>query len=133
MTKEMKANQIDSINALRNILPTAGMNVYTKVNSVSRSGMSRRISLYVVVDGEIRDITWHVARAFGESTKQRGEYVQDAGLHVGGCGMDMCFATVYNLGRVLFPDGFAVEGRGRNGDGSGWDNDGGYALNKRDL
>lgn len=65
--------------------------------------------------------------------------------------MDMGFAVVYELGRTLFPNGFGVEGelplghktrpvtkekaakavekgakfRGRNGDPSGWDNDGG--------
>jgi hypothetical protein len=108
---------------------------------------------------EVINITWDVAQAFGEPVKQRGEYVQDAGLYVQGCGMDMCFHTVYNLGRTLFPDGFGEAGfdgqagirrpktseeaaemvkagwgfRGRNGDTSGWDNDGGYALNKRDL
>ena|ERR1035437_1828097 len=49
----------------------------------------------------------------------------------GGCGMDMGFHLVYNLGRTLFPEGFKVEGRGRNGDASGWDKDGGYALKQR--
>lgn len=139
---------------------------------VSRSGMMRRLSLFVSHGGEILDITWHAARVMGDPVKQRGAYVQDAGMVVEGCGMDMHFETVYNLGRALFPDGFgALEGtapngkdmdtktgggikagrrpitrariaelagrgwkfRGMNGDGSGWTNDGGYALNKRSL
>jgi len=76
------------------------------------------------------------------------------GLKVNGCGMDMCFSTVYNLGRALFPEGFGERGKmpmghivrpgtpvlaakavakgakfyGRNADPSGWDKDGGYAL-----
>lgn len=171
MTQEMKDKQIESIETLRKMLKP-GDTVYTKVNSVSRSGMSRRISLYVARANEIKDITWDVARAFGDPIKQRGEYVQDAGLWVGGYGMDMCFHTVYNLGRTLFPDGFGARkgtapvgkemstdtGRGftackrpinreeiaecvkrgwkfygSNGDTSGWDNDGGYALSKLDL
>ena len=45
----------------------------------------------------------------------------------------MGFEIVYNLGRKLFHDGFKVEGRGRNGDMSGHDNDGGYALKHRWL
>lgn len=81
------------------------------------------------------------------------------GVKVSGCGMDMGFSVAYNLDRALFPDGFGVEGelplghkirpatkeeeakavekgatfRGRNGDVSGWDNDGGYALKQRWL
>ncbi len=79
---------------------------------------------------------WHPNYAVGRALdlrhwKQNGRE-QDA-LVVGGCGMDMGFHIVYNLGRVLFPDGFKVEGRGRNGDTSGWDKDGGYALNHRWL
>lgn len=162
MSKAHQQDQQEAITKLRGMLKP-GDTVYTIVNSVAKSGMSRRISLYVPVCGDtpaIENITWEVAHAFGEPVKQRGAYVQDAGLWVSGCGMDMCFATVYNLGRVLFPEGFGEEGthpttgakvrpgcrenaagavdlgyqfRGRNGDTSGWDNDGGYALNKKDL
>jgi hypothetical protein len=136
-----------------------GDTVSTIVRNVSRSGMARRISLFIVDEGKIDDITWEVARVMGDPIKQRGQYVQDAGLFVSGCGMDMCFHTVYNLGRILFPDGFGEEGelshgrkirpqtreqaakavekgakfRGRNGDTSGWDTDGGYALKKANL
>lgn len=84
-----------------------------------------------------------------------------AGARIDGCGMDMCFEAVYRLGRKLWPDGFgempADRGggacgvrpetteeaklqraagwkfRGRNGDTSGWDTDGGYALKHRTL
>lgn len=100
----------------------------TLLRSVSRSGMMRRISCIIAQDGEVRDITWHVARATGEPVKQRGAYVQDAGIVVNGCGMDMGFSLVYDLSRTLFPDGFSVEGRGRSGDVSGHESDGGYAL-----
>ena len=60
------------------------------------------------------------------------------GLIVGGCGMDMGFEIVYNLGRTLWPDGAPCVGEKcqsndhHNGD---WDytagklhRDGGYAL-----
>ena len=68
----------------------------------------------------------------------------------------MGFEVVYNLGRQLFPKGFGTVSYGgicpqtkeeaerlvatgktsfcgRNGDKSGWDNDGGYALKHRWL
>jgi hypothetical protein len=131
-----------------------GDEIYAKVTHVARSGMSRSIELYRVVDGEIRNISWEVSRLLGERIDPN-----HGGLRVSGCGMDMCFHTIYNLGYVLFPDGFGVEGRGplghivrpqnkekaakavakgyafygRNGDPSGWDNDGGYALVYRSL
>lgn len=121
---------------------------------VSSSGMSRRISLVITnkETGEIQDISGYVATVLDYRRN-------DGSLVVGGCGMDMGFACVYNLGRRLFPDGFGEIGsngiikdlrpatkekaaeavaagytfRGRNGDSSGWDNDGGYALNYRWL
>jgi hypothetical protein len=135
-----------------------GNTVNTILRGCSRSGMSRRISLVIARDSEVVDISWHAARAMGEKVKQGGQYVQDAGIVMGGCGMDMGFSLVYNLSRSLWPDGFGIEGlegwkgcrpvseaeakaavatgakfRGRNGDTSGWDEDGGYALEHRWL
>jgi len=90
----------------------------------SRSGMSRSISLF---KGDA-DITYFAALALGDKIDQK-----NGGIKIGGCGMDMGFALVYNLGYALFPDGFAVKGAGRNGGKSGWDKDGGYALKHRWL
>ena len=105
-----------------------GDTVYTILRHVSRSGMQRVISLVVMRDGQPWDISGWAARALGDRTDKNGE-----GIVVGGCGMDMGFHIVYNLSYVLFPDGFKVEGMGRNGDMSGWDKDGGYALKQRWL
>lgn len=125
-----------------------GDTVYCMVRSVSSSGMSRTMSLYIVENGVIRNIDGYASDVLGYRDAKGGGFV------VGGCGMDMCFHAVYALGRYLFPDGFGIEGkdslgrvvrpltkkkaenavkrgfvfRGRNGDSSGWDNDGGYAL-----
>ena len=85
--------------------------------------MTRWLDLYVIRDNKPRRITWLAAKACDRTYDQN----YDA-LKVGGCGMDMGFESVYVLGRYLFPEGFKVEGTGRNGDTSGWDNDGGYAL-----
>lgn len=122
MTKAQKAEQQEAITKLREWLKP-GDTVYTILRHVSRSGMQREISLVIInKGGEILHLNYSVAKALDYRQGKRD------GLIVGGCGMDMGLHLVYNLGRVLFPDGFAVEGRGRNGDMSGHDNDGGYAL-----
>jgi len=111
-----------------------------------------------------------VAKATQSGFDDRQEAVK-----VGGSGMDMGFALVYELSRALFPNGFGEvctkcglrrcvkqdddstatgnglctslnrprtispetpwkhEYCGRNGNTSGWDNDGGYALTQRWL
>lgn len=124
--------------------------VYTILRSVSASGMSRDISVVIVQNGYIRNLDNLVGDACGISS------AKGPGLRMGGCGTDMGFSLVYSLGRALFPQGFGTLGenpntkqkpvraankaaatryvkagfvfRGRNGDASGWDNDGGYAL-----
>ena len=52
------------------------------------------------------------------------------GLRVSGCGMDMGFHVVYNLGYALWPDGTPEPHGTRNG---APDSDGGYALKHRWL
>ena len=52
------------------------------------------------------------------------------GLVIGGCGMDMGFHVVYNLGRAMWPDGTPDPHGTRNGEP---DRDGGYALKHRWL
>lgn len=88
--------------------------IYATVNSVSRSGMSRRISFYMVDEATksdplkdegytketyIRRVTREVAWLTGwvpvGEHKSRGKWMVDAGLYVCGCGMDMVFHTLY--------------------------------------
>lgn len=122
--------------------------VYTGLRSCSSSGMSRVLRLYVVDNGRICDITY-MARVITGYTQT------DDGLRIGGCGMDIGFAVVYELSRVVFAGGFghiaykngkahrvaksAADAKmliqrgfefkkGRSCDRSGWDTDGGYAL-----
>ncbi len=97
----------------------AGQTVYTNCEHVSASGMSRRISLYVVHKGEIVNITRRASIVTGWTLSDKG------GLNVGGCGMDMGFSTVYTLGRYLWPKGTRKPHGTRNG---APDRDGGYAL-----
>ena len=127
-----------------------GDTVYTILRRVSRSGMQREIGVVQLTKNGPRHPNWAVAVLLGLPLNRSGF----DGVKVGGCGMDMGFHLVYSLSAALFPGGFGVEGElplgrkirptspenaalaiargakfyGRNGDASGWDNDGGYAL-----
>ena len=152
MNAKEKGRQ-EAVRELRELLKP-GDTVYTQLVSVSRSGMSRVIMPFVIKNNEPRYLGYLVEKACGYAFDRKAW-----GVKVRGCGMDMGFSLVYDLSRVLFPDGFGVEGTypsglkmrpetketavksveagaefyGRNGDRSGWDNDGGYALKKRWL
>lgn len=127
--EQVKQDREQAREKLLKLLPP-GKSVYTILRHVSQSGMSRHISICIVDGNEIDDITWLVARLTGDRIDRK-----TGGIKVTGCGMDMCFHVVYTLGRYLYPDGFklAANQRGRNGDNSGYDKDGGYALEHRRL
>ena len=85
---------------------TPGRTVYTKITHVSRSGMSRSIECYLAQGRDnLTDITWSIARATNARLDPR-----HGGIIMGGCGMDMGFALVYNLGRTLYPNGVPCTG-----------------------
>lgn len=106
-----------------------GNRVYTKVETVARSGMSRTFSVYVArVDAErgpwIQRITADVARLIGARVAADGALVMQGG------GMDMGFETVYRLGQALWPKGTPSPHGTRNGEP---DTAGGYALKQEAL
>lgn len=108
-----------------------GSEIKCILRSVSRSGMNRKISL--IFNGE--NISWYVAKIFKENCAEK--FGHNA-LNCNGCGMDMGFNAVYNLGRYLFPKGFipykAGRKYGRNGTNPRkTDPDGGYALDYKWL
>jgi hypothetical protein len=121
----------EAIRDLRKMLKP-GDTVYTVLRHVSASGMTRGIDLYIIRKNVPVWITAYVGHAI-DSPQSLKDWREQRGLRVQGCGMDMGFHVVYSLGCALFPKGFKVEGRGRNGDTSGHDNDGGYALNQKWL
>jgi hypothetical protein len=121
MTTTQKTERAEAISSLRkNYGIRAGKTIYTQVLHVSSSGMSRTISLHVISKGRSFRISHLVAKACGYKLDR-----ERMGIRSHGCGMDMCFEAVYNLGRVMFPEGF--------GKGSAHKGDGGYALRKEDL
>lgn len=145
---------------LRELFPP-GAKVFCTVTNVARSGMSRAILVFAVMAGdrehgpEPRDVSDAVAAAIG-ARSVKGKVL------MGGRGMNMGFALTYELSYALYPDGFGIECdtwpkggrrkyrppskaaaaravakgytfRGRDGDASGWDPDGGYALREEWL
>lgn len=78
-----------------------GDTVYTVLDRVSRSGMSRdiRVVLLACENGQAVDMhpNHAVACVLGYPRATRGD-----GMRVGGCGMDMGFHIVHSLGYALF-------------------------------
>lgn len=116
-----------------------GDTLHTVLRSVSRSGMSRVIDVYLLScdDGKVekRWLSYWIAKACGFSFQDRRGLPE--GIKVGGCGMDMGFHVVYTLSRVIWPNGYECSGTTcRSNDHSNGDrnykphhhNDGGYAL-----
>ncbi len=123
-TKAQETDRAEALAELRKML-RPGDTVYTVLQHCARSGMSRSISLLIGRGRDIKKLDWHAMHALGyRFDKKHG------GLVVGGCGMDMGFHLVYNLGRVIWPKGTPKPHGTRNGEP---DQDGGYALKHRWL
>ena len=80
--------------------PTA----YTIIRSVSSSGMSRQISVKVIKEGRLYDISFSVAKLLDYPLVQKAHNA----VRVNGCGMDMGFHIVSSMSRVLFGDDYKV-------------------------
>lgn len=122
--------QKEALETLKGYKIKAGETVYTILRHHSTSGMYRAIDLYIMRKNQPVRITWSAANAMGRKYDTKHE-----AMGCSGCGMDMGYDAVYSLSRTLFPNGFKLPKgeRGRNGDTSGFDKDGGYALNHRWL
>ena len=97
-TKELE--RIETMKRLRKLIGRKKV-VYTKVEHVSASGMSRIISCFVVTKDGIANISYDVAKIVGWGFKNdKGLY----GIKVSGCGMDMGFHLIYSLSYCLYKD-----------------------------
>ena len=99
--------------------------LYTQLEHVTKSGMTRFIKVRQIKDDYPYDWTYIVAKAL--DWKYSDKY---HAIKVGGCGMDMGFHIIYTLGRTLWPDGTPEPHGKRNGEP---DSCGGYAINHRWL
>jgi hypothetical protein len=97
MTKiEAKKDLLERINVKE------GDKIYIIQRSVSRSGMTRRLSVLHQNSYGLEHITYAVADLLGWSQNK-------VGMKVDGCGMDMHFHTVYSMAQALFGDGYKLE------------------------
>lgn len=76
-----------------------GSIVYTLRRRISSSGLSQDISLYVVNENKLENITYYAAHALGERLY---DIEGHRAIRQQGGGMDMGFNLVYNLSSVLF-------------------------------
>lgn len=98
-TAQKKLNREHAKERLLSYYLEPGDKVYTMVRSVSSSGMSRTMSVYVVKDNQLLNITYQVAQALDYPLADvNGSRV----VRVGGAGMDMGFHLVYSLSGYLF-------------------------------
>lgn len=108
MTKAEKVERAEAIDKLRGWIKP-GDTVYTILDHVSTSGMSRAIRVLVPTVGENGHAgtvdfihpNYAVGKALGLRHWKRQGREQDA-LVVGGCGMDMGFHLVYELSHTLY-------------------------------
>lgn len=121
MPTPSKQYQTEARETLSEIL-TPDSTIYTIIRHVSSSGMQRQIDFYVIQNDTPRCISFYVAALLQLSYSNKYEAVT-----VNGCGMDMCWNTVYNLSRVLFTDHPA-----NDADNTGT-RDAGYFLTQRNL
>lgn len=98
MNKMKLAERQEAIAELKKFL-IKNETVYTVLRSVSRTGMSRVMDLFVMRDNQPHRITWSAAKALGWSYSTRPG---SKGLKIGGCGMDMGFHAVYSLAGTLW-------------------------------
>lgn len=81
-----------------------GDTVYTVLRHVSRSGMYRAIDLYIMQDNQPYNISWLASKLL------KGYDKRHEACKASGCGMDMGFHLVHNLGYALFHEGFKCTG-----------------------
>lgn len=115
LTKRQIAARDEAREHLRDVLKP-GDTVYTVLRHVSRSGMSHSIDLYKVeADDQERDgarILWlsgWAAQAMGRRQSTARGPAHEA-IVIGGCGMDMGFALVYDLSHALYGEGYQCTG-----------------------
>ncbi len=107
MTTKERDKQ-EAIKELRAILKK-GDTLHTILRHVSRSGMTRHISVIFTKNNQIISLDHLVSKALD---RRRVPFNKGEGVIVSGCGMDMGFEVVYALSSAVF----------------GYKNRGGYAL-----
>lgn len=105
-TKAQEAEKTEAIERLREMVKP-GDTLYTILRNVSSSGMSRVISVVKTgEDGKILTLDFLIAKL--GTYKRTPASSRHDGLKVGGTGMDMGFAVVYDVSQTVFGDGYSL-------------------------
>lgn len=115
----------DTIQTIKEQVRKGNRIIYTNLRSVSRSGMMRKIDVYMMIDNQPLYLN-ALIEDIGLYKRDR----QTWALKVPGCGMDMGFSVVYNLSSFLYSDAeeiVSLKIPGRNGE-QFEKTDGGYVL-----
>lgn len=97
MTKKEKSRADARATMLESYI-SEGVKLLIVIKSVSASGMSRRMKVLAIYpDGSIRYLSHEVAKLCDLS-------LNDTGLLITGCGMDMAFWLAYHITEQLWPD-----------------------------
>lgn len=101
--KISKTDKAEAVERLRELFDGAPKKTaYTVTRKVSSSGMTRRMSVFIVdSDGDLRDISYYVGAVLGWSIT---DVMGHRTVRVDGCGMDMGWHLVYSLSYVLYRD-----------------------------
>lgn len=103
--KTSKAREAEVKELLQDVCKP-GTKIYCILRHVSRSGMFRVISLHVMTEDGIRDISYPA------SALLEGYSEKHSGCKASGCGMDMGLHLVMNLSYALRGNGFVCIGKG---------------------
>jgi hypothetical protein len=83
-----------------------GDTLYTQLEHVTKSGMTRFIKVRKIEDNYPYDYTGLVAKALDWTYSDKYNAIK-----VGGCGMDMGFHLINSLSYALYNDGYAINQR----------------------
>ena len=122
----MDIEKKEAIKSLKKLIKP-GDTIYANMKHVSSSGMLRAISFYAIKGNKPHWLDYQIAKACGMRFSDKYEAIL-----VSGCGMDMAFHVVYQIGSVLWPKGNGKYITGRNGDTTP-ETDGGYLLKKSNI
>jgi len=130
MNKEELKEKEEAKIELRDLFKQAGYLAYTKLDHVSRSGMMRHISVFLMIDNSPYNINYLIAKL--------GDYkrINNGSLKTTGCGMDMGFDMVYNTSSEVYStqeERDATKIRTHRNGMKGYETDGGYIVSQKWL
>ena len=114
MARYSKTEREDAKARLLEML-SPGDTIYTVLRHVSKSGMMRAIDVYAFSpDPEYGTTKLRLSSLVAAAADMNYSEKHEA-IRADGCGMDMGYHIMTNLGRALFPDGFGCTGKNGRG------------------